>query len=459
MSYLVGISQKEIPYQKDLWLCGYVGRDHTATGVHDPLFVKCISIGDGANTVIFICCDLIGVESTFAQKTIAKISEKIGVSKNNIVICCTHTHSGPNTIYMLGMGKVSEQFLDMLADTILTCALDAYHNCSAATITLHRGVGTIGVNRVLQQMWGGPETENWETRNWDGEDQADILPVDQLLEQGLSPDTYIDNELLVLRVYDDKGTRALLINYACHPVVLEYTNYQISADFLWGLQHSLKAIYPDAAVLFLNGCCGDINPTVRGGFEAASQLGAQLAENVLCALKNDGKTLSHSVRVKCTRFSAPLDIAVDEETLGRRLDHYAKKLEAERGKDSTAEKVYNVYTQWAEKIREQIRASTLKRNIDAELRIIQVGDLAIATLPFEVFHEVGKEIKKAVLPGNTMVAAYANGENGYFVSSTLYPYAKYERFEAFKFSGEPGPIAKGVDQEVVRLFTYLAERE
>ena len=456
MCYFVGISQKEIPYQEDLWLCGYVGRDHTASGVHDPLHVKAVSVGDGASTVLLISCDLIGVESAFARDTIRTISRRTGIPESGIVIFCTHTHSGPNTLSMLGMGTVSTAFLARLAETILACALEACHAARPATMTLHRGTGSIGVNRVLQQMWGGPETENWEMRNWDGEEQTGLLPVEQLLEQGISPDTHVDDELLVLQICEGKDLRGLLINYACHPVVLEYTNYQMSADFLCGLQRSLEAAYPGAAVLFLNGCCGDINPVSRGGFALADQLGAQLAGDVLQALARPGTVLSAPIQVNCAAYSAPLDIGVDEESLRRRLRHYEAERLTEKGKNATAEKVYAVYLQWAEKMMEQIRTGTLQHAMDSELRLIRMGELAVATLPFEVFHEVGKEIKTAISPGNTMVAAYANGENGYFVSSRLHPYAKYERFEAFKFSGAPGPIAKGADREIVKVFARIA---
>ena len=45
----------------------------------------------------------------------------------------------------------------------------------------------------------------------------------------------------------------LLVNFACHPVTLDYSNLDFTADYVWALRETVRAVYPSAAAVFLNG--------------------------------------------------------------------------------------------------------------------------------------------------------------------------------------------------------------
>ena len=79
---------------------------------------------------------------------------------------------------------------------------------------------------------------------------------------GKQPTSPIDPTVLVIRIDNNEGKPlALLVNYACHPVVLGADNRQYSADFIGTMANTVEAGFDHAPLCFyLQGADGDINP-------------------------------------------------------------------------------------------------------------------------------------------------------------------------------------------------------
>ena len=58
----------------------------------------------------------------------------------------------------------------------------------------------------------------------------------------------------------DGSPIAVLVNYACHAVVLGPENLQYSADYPGEMARTVEAAYPGAVCLFVQGGAGNINP-------------------------------------------------------------------------------------------------------------------------------------------------------------------------------------------------------
>jgi neutral ceramidase len=433
---LAGISVYDIELPLGLEMTGYIGREHGALGVHDPLHIKAIAIKSESKMLLLISCDLIGFKQSDIEEMSAHIMECTGIPIDNIIICCTHTHSAPATIQLYGCGEIDMKWLTKTKQLVVACAEESVRKLSPAILQLYYGECDVAANRVLSQMWGGKDTENWETRDWDEENCGNYPNVSELYKEGINASNYVDKEILVLGVLDKKGdTIALLINYACHPVTLEYTNYLYSSDFPYGIEKRIWEHLPNIAVFYLNGCCGDINPCERGGFETAEDLGGKIGQSVLDILQKPGVSIERNLDIKRAIFSVPLAVHIDEKLLLRRLEVYERGIIREGSSDNKiAGRVYRAYTQWAEKMLSDIHNKCLPLEVKVDVRVVRLDDFTIVTVPFELFHEIGLSIKEYFGKGRTMVITYANGENGYFISRKLYPYAKYERCEAFKFT-------------------------
>jgi hypothetical protein len=102
------------------------------------------------------------------------------------------------------------------------------------------------------------------------------------------PSHPLDPAVTVLKVDDGANrTRAILVNFACHPSVLGPDNLQYSADYPGAMKRYVESQAPGALCLFAQGGAGDINPyrdkePVDGaGFEAVEEMGSALGRYVV----------------------------------------------------------------------------------------------------------------------------------------------------------------------------------
>src|SRR6267154_5598463 len=75
-------------------MAGYFD-ERLATGVHDPLHAKAIILQQGREQIAMVFCDLVGVSLNITTNARAQASQKTGIPVSNIVICATHSHTGP----------------------------------------------------------------------------------------------------------------------------------------------------------------------------------------------------------------------------------------------------------------------------------------------------------------------------------------------------------------------------
>ena len=157
-----------------------------------------------------------------------------GIPENHTLIACTHTHSGPATIYLRDCGEVDQGYLADLQLKLVDAAREAVSNLQAAR--MGAGRGQIGRGVLNRRQPGAP----------------------------------IDPDLDVIGFKNEAGRiLAILVNYACHAVCLDHTNRLISADYPGVLARTLQE-QTGAVVLFTNGAAGDINPERMGSFACPS---------------------------------------------------------------------------------------------------------------------------------------------------------------------------------------------
>src|ERR1022692_3813329 len=93
-SYSVGAAEIDIPPPMGARLAGYFN-ERLATGMHDPLHAKAIVLRQGAEQIAFVSCDLIGISLGVTMNARVQASARTGIPVSNIVICATHSHTGP----------------------------------------------------------------------------------------------------------------------------------------------------------------------------------------------------------------------------------------------------------------------------------------------------------------------------------------------------------------------------
>ncbi|HMD62115.1 MAG TPA: hypothetical protein VKG78_11815, partial [Opitutaceae bacterium] len=162
-----------------------------------------------------------------------------------LVVTASHTHSGPLILDEYPGGR-APAWEDEALDRIARAVHEAAQAVQPARLGAGYGDAYIGYNRRrvtpdggVGMLWSNP---------------------------GKVPAGPMDSTVGVLRVDREDGTpMAILVNYACHPVVLGPDNLQYSADFAGQTVATVANLFPEKPIcIFLQGAAGDINPYFAG---------------------------------------------------------------------------------------------------------------------------------------------------------------------------------------------------
>jgi neutral ceramidase len=253
--YRASVSRIDITPPVGHAMGGYTARKGNATGTHDPLYATVLVLESGSTRLALVTADLRSFVSTRVGQ-LAK--ERFGVQ--HTIISVSHTHSGPLT------WEARTPWYTEAEDKMVAAIGTAVKSLAPATIGAATGHVYLGFNR--RKVTNGVATMWW--RN----------------EEKL-PSHPLDPEVMVLTVRDASGaTRAVLVNYACHPSILGPDNLEYSADYPGALKRAVEAQMPGALCLFVQGGAGDTNPyrdkePAPGGFAAVKESGEALAKVVL----------------------------------------------------------------------------------------------------------------------------------------------------------------------------------
>jgi hypothetical protein len=257
--YRAGVARVDITPPAGHLMGGYSARTHGATGLHDPLYATVLVIESGGNSLALVTCDL----RSFVSTRVGELArQKFGIQ--DTLINVSHTHSGPLT------WELRSPWYTETEDKMVAAIGEAKRAMFPAALSVSTGSIYLGFNR--RKVANGRAAMWW--RN------AEKLPSHPL-----------DPTVNVLQVKDEQGkTRAVLVNYACHPSVLGPDNYDYSADYPGALKRYVESQQPGAIALFIQGAAGDINPyrdkePVAGqGFQAVEEMGQALGKYVMSIL-------------------------------------------------------------------------------------------------------------------------------------------------------------------------------
>jgi len=416
-----------------IYLSGYVARIGHAVGVHDPLYARALALSDGTHQAILVICDLLGLEPGFSADIRRDIRREIatitGTPANAVMLACTHTHSGPATLVLHECGQVSLDYLEVLRSQLIGVA-------ERAATSMHP-VRLDGGNAAL------PEGAH----NRRGDSQE------------------IDTEVGVAWLRDMNGeTVALLINYGCHPVVMDADNRWISADYPGAVVRALEA-GAGSTTFFLTGAGGNVDPVRRGSFGDVEWLGQALAGVVGQTLiemearssRSGGAEKAAVVTSASEVLTLPLQPVLSTAQLTQLRGLHLDNLAAIGASQETAEaKIQRAMLAWADQTLAQVQSGTIPSGIAALVQVIRVGSLVFVGIPGELFSVLGKQIKEALPADLAFIVGYANGDVGYIPDRAAYGVGGYEVNDAYKYYGYPSALAPEAGEMIVRASVRLA---
>ena len=408
-----GVGRANITPAIDAWLVGFAGRATGAQAIRDELFATALVLDDGTTRLAIVSCDIISIHPRLIAETRALVHTATGIPADNVMICCTHTHSGPPGYATENSRPVDRAHAADLSFRLAGAVQMANARLAPAALAHDSGEATIGINR--REVVGPGQT---------------IL--------GENPGGPVDHSVGVLRVDRvDGAPLALVVNYACHPVILGPRSLVVSADYV-GRTRGIVEATTGAQFLFIQGACGDINPL--GGVQADDvnlvRLGTILAGEVVRVWASLRPQI-HDSGLRAFRTHVELPVGeLPGQAQGAGTWNKADRLDQE--------------FPWAVELGEH--------GARMEVQALAIGDLALVSNASEPFVETGLATKQASPFARTFFAGYTNGCIGYVPTAQAFPHGGYEVLQAWVGYRLPAPIAPEAEQMAVRTSVEALEQ-
>jgi len=258
------------------------------------------------------------------------------------------------------------------------------------------------------------------------------LSVEEQIAQGL-----VDPQVGIL-VCEGLQSNAsfIVVNFACHPVTVQVQPL-VSADYP-GVATDLVERTVDGCqnCLFFQGAAGNINPMRDDtrDFADVERYGMILAGEVLKIAgflqAPDTPVMEPDLAAISEVLRLPVRDLPDPEPIRESYEQTMKALESAR----TDQERYRAL-QTAREYKESLDfIEHGAEPVPAEVQILRIGDLALASTPGEMFVQLGLEIKRRSIAPHTFVVELANGWIGYLLNPGGFEEGGYEAL--------PGPWTK-----------------
>ena len=415
-----GISRVIITPPVGIYLLG-MERSENSHGLHDDLYSTAVALRAGKTELVILTADILIFTPEVVESVRKAASQLIGIPEKNIMFCATHCHSGPAPTADQDRPAIEQAYVTNLPYLLIGAIRMAHDNLSSAKIGFGSGSVRIGMNRR-------------HTRS----DGVTVIAA--------NPEGPIDEQVAVIRIdTSDDQPLAVLVNYACHSVVLGNGSNVISRDWPGVMYDTVEKI-TGAKCLFLQGAAGDINPWPGAPcdrLDVMEQLGKEIGGEVISVWAGINLKSEVDLAVASKNLAIPLEP----------LSKYAGKLPQLAEWDSEAGNMtlgdfktwlYNMGSRPQKTIGDGDNLSVM-----AEMQAIRIGDIVVISFAAELFVKIGLEIKNRSAIKNTIVAAYTNGSIGYVPLPEEYAKGGYEITEAFYGYGLPAPIAPQAYQIIV----------
>ncbi|MCA9039918.1 MAG: neutral/alkaline non-lysosomal ceramidase N-terminal domain-containing protein [Planctomycetaceae bacterium] len=385
-----GIAEANITPEQKMWMAGYGSRSEPAKGTRGDLWVKVVAIEDenGHQAVIY-STDLLGIPQTIYNNVCARLEEKLKLSRAQIMLNSSHTHSGPVLrgalldIYPLDDAQrtMIEEYSQKLEATLVTLANDAINRLAPATLKAGNGTADFAVNR---------------RNNREAE-------VPAIRERGKKLNGPVDHDVPILAVYNSNDElTAVVFGYACHNTVMS-DNYW-HGDYAGYAQSAFEKNHPGVAALFYMGCGGDQNPLPRRDEGLLTIYGEKLATAVDQVLESDDRLTTLPAKLETTHSFVELPLA-DQPTRQELVDivDNSKRAEYQR--------------RWAKRLLSEMDAEkTFITSYSLPIQAWELGDKQLwLTIGGEVTVDYSLGLKN-MFGTETWVAGYCNDVPAYIPS-------------------------------------------
>lgn len=454
---LAGVARVDITPPVGIPHLNWGSQTHVEAVGIDPagMIATALVLSDGKQKFAMVDVDALSVGGM--QHIVEAAAQASGIPAAHIRLGATHTHAGPafsREKGPLGVDPAPYEAMmrrhrETVASRIVNAIVQANKNLRPVHAYGGKGTGSININRRMRATPSSPAAV------------------------GYNPEGPMDRELIVIRIDDANGDPyAILVNYACHGIVLTYENKLISPDWIGMMRKTIEQAFPGAYALFFQGAAGDQGPIEwgTGDITVAHRLGRTLGLEA-AAIASRIDTVRREPRlegfVESTAFAAkypwrvlgPRDATLkflrrtvaltprqyrpaEIEDMRRRLEAAERELEPAR-RSGDAWRKHQAEARWR-RLRDLLEkwSKPASEPVAVDVQILRIGEMAIVAVPGEPFSGIGVAVKKVSPFPITLFCGYSTGKGGdYMPVREEYQYRGYEV--------ERTPYGEGAAEELI----------
>lgn len=358
----VGYAQSVITPPLPIQLAGHRG-PRLALEVGDDLMARALVFSYRDALVALISIDLIWLPRRIVARVRDLVSRTVAVRPENLMVTCTHTHSGPDTLGWYPFSPpVSEWWIEWLVNSLTSTVFQAARRLKEVGLRLGTAGFPLSTNRRL--LSGGT------------------------VYREPNPQGPVDDKVVVMTFNSSDRVVCGIVHAAMHPVILGADSLKVSGDWCGEMVRRLASNI-GGGWIFLNGCAGDNNPKQwsGGSYQDMISVGAAAAECAEAAISG---------------AAAMTTDALWGASKSRLFDHQAHPYLSV----------------------EQRRRINEDGGIKVEGQVIRLGDVEIVGVAGECLQESGEMLRDG--SSRRLIVSYANDYIGYLPRAKHYAEGGYE---------------------------------
>ncbi|HEY2839644.1 MAG TPA: hypothetical protein VGJ26_10865 [Pirellulales bacterium] len=418
-----GAASKAFEAGNDLVIGGGIGPGFAKGQEGELRAAAVVIVGPDGGKACLVACDVLMIERDILDAAARRVSEKIGVPLDAVLINCTHTHHAPTTVTIHGYER-EEGFTRQVADKIVDAAVAANARLQPVSFRFRLGEeASVGRNSRLLLEDG--------TIYWVGS-SADAL----------RPTGPFDPDLPVM-AFDRKDGKpeAVLFNHSTHTIGTLLP--QVRSPSFYGLAAQELEKERGGTFLFFEGASGSTHNLDLKAPEALLRIKTAVADTLDAAQELPVRRVAGR-RKEISLLVRHFDEAKDDAAVVA----YCTKRQPSPYHETTI----GIFREMRKKI-----APRQGQERKTWVQVIMIGDVALVGVSGEFFTTLGREIKLRSPFRYTYVFELANDYVGYIPDARAYDRGGYQVWTGLHSYLEKGSGEKIVDAAVSLLKEFPAQ--
>lgn len=406
-----GFARIDISPEESVPLAGYGNTSRRMSRVvMDPLYANCLALTDAdENTVLVIVMDQGNMYPPLPSMR-QDVSAATGLPVEKIMLCCTHTHSAP---HLSNTEKDSiPRYCEKLRRCLPEVAVAALADRAEATLSVS-DIQTQGMNFVRRYILADG------TYAGDNYGHPDISPI-------VAHETEGDHQLQVVKFTRSGGKDIIMANFQGHPHRAGGGNKLECTSDLVGIFREELEQAANCHALYFTGSSGNMNCHSRIPEENITPdyiaHGKALAQYAQEALKTLRPVQTGKIRNFCLNYEGQADHTQDDKVEQAKI--VVERWESGAGYAGSIAGFEDLFNSPYHAI-STIAKAQRPRTLTAELNGISFGDVSMVFAPFELFCELGAQIKESTPFETTFVCCYANNIFSYMPTQLGFDHGGY----------------------------------